>query len=60
VNQAKEAQKKKHQLTGDLRKAQVIGGLEGLQALENRETKLINRIWQSEGGLGRIKDDIFT
>jgi hypothetical protein len=60
VNQAKEAQKKKHQLTGDLGKARVIGGLEGLQALENRETKLINRIWQSEGGLGRIKDDIFT
>ena len=43
VNIGKEAQKKKHQLTGDLRKARVLSRKAGKKVLEEREGNKFNK-----------------
>jgi hypothetical protein len=60
VEAGKEAQKKKHQLGGDLGRARVMGGKKAQIALEERERNEINKRWKQPFGLGRIQVDIFT
>ena len=59
VEAGKEAQKKKHQLGGDLGKARVIGGKKAQIALEERERNEVNKRWKQPFGLSRIQVDIF-
>jgi hypothetical protein len=60
VDAGKEAQKKKHQQSGELGKARVMGGKKGLLALEERQRNEVNKRWKQPFGLGRIQIDIFT
>jgi hypothetical protein len=56
VDAGKEAQKKKHQESGDLGKARVMGQ----EALEVRITSYLEKWWKKPFGFGRIQDDVFT
>jgi hypothetical protein len=60
VDAGKEAQKKKHQLAGDLGKARVMSGEGGKKVLEEREGTKFDKWWKQPFGIGRIQDDIFT